>query len=80
MKYTAAPPSSASATADENNSSSSNAGYGTATDWLALPLDPLLNSLGAGVTQSSLMGPDVGGFDLLEVLLEEDMIDGVGVV
>ena len=42
-------------------------------DWLALPLDPLLNSYGAGgVTQtSSLMGPDVGGFDLLEILLNE---------
>ncbi len=40
-------------------------------DWLALPLDPLLNSHGAGVTQTSLMGPDVGGFDLLEVLLDE---------
>ena len=49
-------------------------------DWLALPLDPLLNSHGAGVTQTSLMGPDVGGFDLLEVLLEEEIGQSMGVV
>ncbi len=37
-------------------------------DWLALPLDPLLNSYGADVTQTTY-GPDVGGYDLLDVLL-----------
>lgn len=43
-------------------------------DWLALPLDPLLNTThaaGPGLTQTSLMGPDLGGFDLLEILLNE---------
>jgi hypothetical protein len=56
-------------------------GYsGYAPDWLALPLDPLLNSYGAaaagaGVSQTEV-GPDVGGFDLLEILLSE--MDGVG--
>lgn len=37
-------------------------------DWLALPLDPLLNNYGADVTQTTF-GPDVGGYDLLDVLL-----------
>ncbi|KAF2106244.1 hypothetical protein BDV96DRAFT_508227 [Lophiotrema nucula] len=37
-------------------------------DWLALPLDPLLNQWGADITQTA-MGPDVGGFDMLDVLL-----------
>ena len=41
---------------------------GHVPDWLALPLDPLLNSYGADVTQTTY-GPDVGGFDLLDVLL-----------
>jgi len=35
-------------------------------DWLALPLDPILGF--EGVTQGT-MGVDVGGMDLLEVLL-----------
>ena len=38
------------------------------TDWLALPLNPLLDINGADVTQSAY-GPDVGGYDMLEVLL-----------
>ena len=41
---------------------------GPGPDWLALPLDPLLNSYGADVTQTTY-GPDVGGFDLLDLLL-----------
>lgn len=41
---------------------------GAGPDWLALPLDPLLNSYGADVTQTTY-GPDVGGFDLLDLLL-----------
>jgi hypothetical protein len=40
-------------------------------DWLALPLDNLLNSsYDGGVTQTEV-GPDVGGYDLLEILLSE---------
>jgi hypothetical protein len=47
-------------------------------DWLALPLDNLLNtSYGGGVTQTEV-GPDVGGYDLLEILLSE-MESGVSV-
>ena len=47
-------------------------------DWLALPLDNLLNtSYGGGVSQTEV-GPDVGGYDLLEILLSE-MESGVGV-
>ncbi|KAI9713064.1 MAG: hypothetical protein M1820_001049 [Bogoriella megaspora] len=46
--------------------------YGVAddgsTDWLAIPLNPLLDFNGADVTQS-LYGPDVNGYDMLEVLL-----------
>ncbi|TKA65796.1 hypothetical protein B0A49_11613 [Cryomyces minteri] len=48
---------------------------GYVQDWLALPLDPLLNSYGADVTQTTY-GPDVGGYDLLEVLLNG--MDGSG--
>ncbi|OJD29400.1 fungal zn binuclear cluster domain containing protein [Diplodia corticola] len=44
-------------------------GFGNGgADWLALPLDPLLNSYGADVN-SNAYGPDVGGYDLLDVLL-----------
>ncbi|TGZ82515.1 hypothetical protein EX30DRAFT_354598 [Ascodesmis nigricans] len=42
-------------------------GWG-ADDWLALPLDPLMGFENNMVTQGT-MGPDVGGMDLLEVLL-----------
>ncbi len=37
-------------------------------DWLALPLDPLLNTYGVDVNQTT-HGPDVGGLDLLDILL-----------
>lgn len=66
---------------NNNNNSNSNqfAGFGSdngdyggfgsgGADWLALPLDPLLNSYGADVN-SNAYGPDVGGYDLLDVLL-----------
>lgn len=37
-------------------------------DWLALPLDPLLDQWGADIGQTG-MGPDVGGMDMLDILL-----------
>lgn len=37
-------------------------------DWLALPIDPIVGAGFGGVT-SGQMGPDVGGVDLLELLL-----------
>ena len=37
-------------------------------DWLALPLDPLLDQWGAEINQTA-MGPDIGGMDMLDVLL-----------
>jgi hypothetical protein len=37
-------------------------------DWLALPLDPLIDNWGADITQTA-MGPDVGGMDMLDILL-----------
>ncbi|KAF1978977.1 hypothetical protein BU23DRAFT_191785 [Bimuria novae-zelandiae CBS 107.79] len=37
-------------------------------DWLALPLDPLLDQWGADINQTA-MGPDVGGLDMLDILL-----------
>lgn len=37
-------------------------------DWLTLPLDPLLNFSGVDVTHTQF-GPDVGGHDMLELLL-----------
>jgi hypothetical protein len=37
-------------------------------DWLALPLDPLLDQWGAEINQTA-MGPDVGGMDMLDILL-----------
>jgi hypothetical protein len=39
-------------------------------DWLALPLNPLIGQNQADITQTP-MGPDVGGFDMLDVLLME---------
>ncbi|EPS42693.1 hypothetical protein H072_3292 [Dactylellina haptotyla CBS 200.50] len=39
-------------------------------DWLTLPIEPLLG-YGAGVS-NGMMGPDVGGQDLLELLLAEE--------
>ena len=37
-------------------------------DWLALPLDPLINMSGADVSQT-MYGPELGGQDMLELLL-----------
>ena len=37
-------------------------------DWLALPLDPLINMSGADVN-STMYGPELGGQDMLELLL-----------
>ncbi|PSK42965.1 hypothetical protein B9Z65_6919 [Elsinoe australis] len=42
--------------------------HGNLQDWLALPLDPILNSYGADVTQTGF-GPGVGEYDMLELLL-----------
>jgi hypothetical protein len=39
------------------------------TDWISLPLDPLFNVVGADIDSTSL-GPSVGGFDMLDVLLQ----------
>ncbi|KAI9793100.1 MAG: hypothetical protein M1816_000998 [Peltula sp. TS41687] len=62
---------------DANPNAALSVGEEYVADWLALPLDPLLNTHGGpGFTQTSLMGPDVGGFDLLEILLAE-MEEGV---
>lgn len=48
------------------------AGGGYMADWLALPLDPLLNSSGQGVSQGMAgFGPDVGNFDMLDILLND---------
>lgn len=41
---------------------------GAPQDWFALPLDPLLNLSGADVT-NTMYGPDIGGQDMLELLL-----------
>ncbi|KZF26948.1 hypothetical protein L228DRAFT_235952 [Xylona heveae TC161] len=62
----------AATTSAPGNTSSLNAAAtpGYTSDWLALPLDPLRNSYGAGVNQTTY-GPDIGGYDLLEVLLSE---------
>lgn len=90
-----------SSSLDDNNPTSNNTYYNTTNfdDWLAIPLDPIMNwnsngdhHFGVGnaggsnntgrnsstggyggassVTQTQ-MGPDVGGFDLLELLLTE---------
>ncbi|KAF2762560.1 hypothetical protein EJ05DRAFT_495439 [Pseudovirgaria hyperparasitica] len=40
--------------------------------WLALPLDNLVNSNGADVTQTAY-GTEIGGYDMLDVLLAGDM-------
>jgi hypothetical protein len=48
-------------------SGGSNGGYAD-QDWLALPLDPLLDQWGADINQTA-MGPDVGGLDMLDILL-----------
>jgi hypothetical protein len=43
-------------------------GAGQDQDWLALPLDPLLDHWNAEINQTA-MGPDVGGMDMLDILL-----------
>jgi hypothetical protein len=48
--------------------SGSSWGAGQDQDWLALPLDPLLDQWGAEINQTA-MGPDVGGMDMLDILL-----------
>ncbi|KAF9700509.1 hypothetical protein EKO04_002004 [Ascochyta lentis] len=50
------------------NSGASWGGAGNDQDWLALPLDPLLDQWGAEINQTA-MGPDVGGMDMLDILL-----------
>lgn len=76
------PPPGFSSYNSQNSNSNANAGgnwshwnnggawNGTAQeqDWLALPLDPLLDQWGAEINQTA-MGPDVGGMDMLDILL-----------
>jgi hypothetical protein len=50
------------------NSGASWGGSNNDQDWLALPLDPLLDQWGAEINQTA-MGPDVGGMDMLDILL-----------
>jgi hypothetical protein len=50
------------------NSGASWGGANNDQDWLALPLDPLLDQWGAEINQTA-MGPDVGGMDMLDILL-----------
>ncbi|GAB7339211.1 hypothetical protein MBLNU457_5870t1 [Dothideomycetes sp. NU457] len=45
-----------------------NGGYDDGTDWLALPLDPIIASVGGNVRQTGY-GPEVNGYDMLELLL-----------
>ncbi len=47
---------------------SANWGGAQDQDWLALPLDPLLDQWGAEINQTA-MGPDIGGMDMLDILL-----------
>ncbi|GAB7351119.1 hypothetical protein MBLNU459_g1580t1 [Dothideomycetes sp. NU459] len=46
---------------------------GDMPDWLALPLDPLLQSNGQDVTQTGF-GPGIGDYDMLDVLLGANSI------
>lgn len=45
-----------------------NSAFTTDQDWLALPLDPLINYAGGDVN-STMYGPELGGQDMLELLL-----------
>jgi hypothetical protein len=54
-----------------------NGGGGFDQDWLALPLDPLLDQWGAEIGNSA-MGPDVGGLDMLDILLNMGGVGGGG--
>ncbi|KAI5795353.1 hypothetical protein DFH27DRAFT_515936 [Peziza echinospora] len=53
---------------DDGNGFFPSAGY---EDWLALPIDPIMGWSGDGSVTQTQMGPDVGGYDLLELLLGE---------
>ncbi|PVH96279.1 hypothetical protein DM02DRAFT_128401 [Periconia macrospinosa] len=58
---------------NNNNTNNNNGGSGNGNgaydqDWLALPLDPLLDQWGADINQTA-MGPDIGGLDMLDILL-----------
>lgn len=44
-------------------------------DWFTLPLDPLINLSGADVNQT-MYGPELGGQDMLEVLLSNNAANG----
>lgn len=46
-------------------------------DWLALPLDPILQAGGGDVT-ANCFGPGIGEFDMLEVLLGGGQAQGHG--
>jgi hypothetical protein len=50
------------------NSGASWGAGGQDQDWLALPLDPLLDHWNAEINQTAV-GPDVGGMDMLDILL-----------
>ncbi|KAG9201264.1 hypothetical protein G6514_005812 [Epicoccum nigrum] len=39
-----------------------------AQDWLTIPLDPLIDQWGADINNTA-MGPDIGGMDMLDILL-----------
>jgi hypothetical protein len=54
-----------------NNGGSGTTGWHTPSDtqdWLTIPLDPLLDQWGAEINQTA-MGPDIGGMDMLDILL-----------
>ncbi|EME47302.1 hypothetical protein DOTSEDRAFT_41728 [Dothistroma septosporum NZE10] len=51
--------------------------FGGSQDWFALPLDPLLDMQGADVNQT-MYGPDIGGHDMLELLLSGNGNNGNG--
>jgi len=57
--------------------SSSAFGHDHMQDWLALPLDPLINMSGADVNQT-MYGPELGGQDMLELLLNGNSANGFG--
>lgn len=46
-------------------------------DWFALPLDPIIGMQGADVNQT-MYGPDIGGHDMLELLLNGSGNNGNG--
>ncbi|KXT05290.1 hypothetical protein AC578_10956 [Pseudocercospora eumusae] len=52
-----------------------NGNFDNPQDWLALPLDPILNMSGADVDQT-MYGPQLGGHDMLEYLLGPQNTNG----